>query len=428
MKIKTMGALLLGALWASACASDPGADARRPSASRGGRMLPIVFVHGFGGSAQQYQSQALRFEANGYPTDHIRVYEHDGAGFDIPSFVPGLEAMVERVRQELNAEQVYLVGHSRGTSVVTEYLGDPGRAGKVAKYIALDGTDCPGEKVPCLSLMQSDFPEHGHVEVATSPESFRAQYEFLLGRPPEVVDIVPQGSPVKISGRAVHFPSNAGAQGATLEIWEVDARTGTRIAAQPHATFEIGADGAWGPVVVDPDARYEMALSGTGEVTHHIYMQPFVRSTTMVRLVSGRPDSPIRAHTHTGPGHAALIVMRMREWTRRDVLKVEVERPDGEPEPIEVLTRSVGDGNVALHLHDGSASSGESTLRRLPWFRDRKLQTGIDVFMPAAQPPDGSIRVTNLPRGDADAPQVLSVPNWASSEHVVTVVFSDYPR
>jgi pimeloyl-ACP methyl ester carboxylesterase len=32
---------------------------------------PIVFVHGFAGSAQQYQSQAIRFVANGYPPDHI---------------------------------------------------------------------------------------------------------------------------------------------------------------------------------------------------------------------------------------------------------------------------------------------------------------------------------------------------------------------
>lgn len=428
MKVAAIASTLLVALMTSACASDPGADARRRPASARTRRLPIVFVHGFGGSAQQYQSQALRFEANGYPRDHIRVYEHDGAGFDITRFVPGLDAMIDRVRDELDAEQVYLVGHSRGTSVATEYLGNPARAAKVAKYIALDGTDCPGDRVPCLSLMQSDFPDHGHVEVATSPESFRAQHEFLLGRPPEVVEIVPQSSPVEISGRAVRFPSNEGAEGATLEIWEVDAGTGARIASQPHATFAIGADGAWGPVVVDPEAHYEMALSNSGETTHHIYMQPFIRSTSMVRLVSGRPDSPIRTHTHTGPGHASLIVMRMREWTRRDVLKVEVERPDNGLEPLEVLTRRVGDGNVALHLHDGSASPGDSTLKLLPWFRDRELQTGIDVFMPASQPPDGIIRVTNWPRGHSDAAQVLSVPNWASSDHVVTLVFSDYPR
>ncbi|MET0738819.1 MAG: hypothetical protein ABW035_11125, partial [Acidimicrobiales bacterium] len=44
--------------------------------------LPIVFVHGFAGSAQQYESQAMRFVANGYPQDRIVAYDHDGAGTD----------------------------------------------------------------------------------------------------------------------------------------------------------------------------------------------------------------------------------------------------------------------------------------------------------------------------------------------------------
>ena len=35
--------------------------------------LPIVFVHGFAGSAQQYESQAMRFVANGYPQERIRL-------------------------------------------------------------------------------------------------------------------------------------------------------------------------------------------------------------------------------------------------------------------------------------------------------------------------------------------------------------------
>ncbi|MEP6298116.1 MAG: hypothetical protein ABJ382_12385, partial [Ilumatobacter sp.] len=34
-------------------------------------VRPIVFVHGFAGSAQQYESQAMRFVANGYPAEQI---------------------------------------------------------------------------------------------------------------------------------------------------------------------------------------------------------------------------------------------------------------------------------------------------------------------------------------------------------------------
>ena len=41
-----------------------------PAASAGARAeptLPIVFVHGFSGSAAQYETQALRLASNDYP-------------------------------------------------------------------------------------------------------------------------------------------------------------------------------------------------------------------------------------------------------------------------------------------------------------------------------------------------------------------------
>jgi hypothetical protein len=56
------------------------------------------------------------------------------------------------------------------------------------------------------------------------------------------------------------------------------------------------------------------------------------------------------------------------------------------------------------------------------------FQTTSDVYMPAADPPDGTITLTNLPRGDASKPQVLRFPNWASAGHLITVMFSDYAQ
>ena len=45
--------------------------------------LPIVFVHGFAGSAQQYESQKIRFVANGYPAERIVAFQ---SGVDV--FMP----------------------------------------------------------------------------------------------------------------------------------------------------------------------------------------------------------------------------------------------------------------------------------------------------------------------------------------------------
>ena len=198
--------------------------------------LPIVFVHGFAGSAQQYESQAMRFVANGYPQDRIVAYDHDGAGTDIGGYADGLAEVVDEALEASGAEQVYLVGHSRGTFVAGTYLADPARAVNVAKYVALDGAPCP-HMVPCLAPSQESNPGQSHVEVATSPESFAAQYEFLVGETPAVVDIVPQRDPVVLSGRAVNFPANTGRAGATLDIWAVDPDTGTRVGDEPHVVI-----------------------------------------------------------------------------------------------------------------------------------------------------------------------------------------------
>ena len=119
--------------------------------------LPIVFVHGFAGSAQQYESQAMRFVANGYPQERIVAYDHDGAGIDIEGYTAGLDEVVDDALAEFDVEQVYLVGHSRGTIVSSAYLGDPAQAAKVAKYVAIDGAPCP-DVVPCVAPDQEDVP------------------------------------------------------------------------------------------------------------------------------------------------------------------------------------------------------------------------------------------------------------------------------
>lgn len=444
------GAVIAGLLLVPACSSDGGDATTRPSTTTGATTaatdpggdpdgtdplpplpddvaLPIVFVHGFAGSAQQYESQAMRFVANGYPAERIVAYDHDGAGLDIDAYVEGLTAIVDDTLAEFDVEQVYLVGHSRGTMVSANYLGEPANAAKVAKYVAIDGGPCP-DVVPCLAPTQEMFEGQAHVEVATSPESFATQYEFLVGEAPEVVDLVAQRDPVVLEGRAVIFPANTGREGTTLSIWKLDSATGARVEEEPLSETVLGADGAFGPVTVEAGAHYEFALSAEDTpITHHLYPQPYLRSSRLVRLLSSEPDGDIRSNTNTGDGHASLIAIRMREWygtgDAKDVLTIESE----DQEPVDAVQDFVGNGGIGLHLHDDEATPGESTLEPLPWFADQPFQSGVDVFMPASADGAGTITVTNLPRGDKTDPQVINVPDWPSSEHAVSVVFTDWP-
>lgn len=419
-----------------AAGSSGGSAGTAPGAApSGATSVPIVFVHGFAGSAQQLISQAMRFEVNGWDVKRIRAYEHHG-GMSGEDFVAGLTTFIDGVLAEFSVPQVYLIGHSRGTSVSSNYLGVPERAAKVAKYISLDGSGCAAATtagVPCIAPNQAALPGQAHVEVATSAESFLMQYEFLTGMPPTVTTIPKQATPVVIAGRAVNFPENTGREGTTLQVWEIDAQSGARAPGEPLATFSIAADGAWGPVTVDPEKHYEMVLFADEGNRHHFYAQPFLRSTPFVRLLSGPPTTASRMNTNVGDGHSALIVSRMREWKSSDVLEISTTSASGgEQAAVNAIVMGVGrDGGFApigIHIHDDAATPKESSLTLLPWFSTQPFQTGVDVFMPASDPPDGTISITNMPRGDLAKPQKLNVPNWRSNGHVISLMFTDYPQ
>jgi pimeloyl-ACP methyl ester carboxylesterase len=399
-------------------------------------ILPIVFVHGFAGSASQFDSNAQRFVANGYPPNKLSAYDHDGAGVDIAGYANGLDAIVDEQLEKFGVEQIYLIGHSRGTSVSSSYLSNPDRAKKVAKVILIDGQPCSGvpAEIPCAAPTQALFPGQAHVNVATSAEAFKMQYKFLFDKDPEVTEIVKQSEPVEIAGRAVNFPANTGREGRTLDIFELKGETGERD-GDPIASITIPASGEWGPVTVDPDKFYELRLNSETEGAYqHFYFQKFLRSTKFVRLLSGPPDSPARVNTNSGPGHAALTLIRMREWygpgmdvKPADKLQVQVKTPQGDVDVPEVVTAHMAFNRIAVYLHDDKATPKKTTLEPLPYFPMQAFQTGYDVYMPASDPPDGTITVTNYPRGESKA-QVLRFPNWASDKHTIMVGFADFSQ
>lgn len=406
--------------------------------------LPIVFVHGFAGSAAQFESQAIRFAMNGYPADRIRAFEHDGAGLNVDAFVTGLEGFVDDVLKEFKTDKVFLAGHSRGTFVSSTFLSDPARAAKVAKYVSLDGSGCMAADtagVPCIAPSQQNQPGQKHVEVATSKETFSKMFEFYVGRPADVIDIVKQPGPVSVSGRAVIFPDNVGRAGTTLEIWEIDQATGHRKGSSPLKSFSIDEQGFWGPFEASSSKYYELSLNAKDSGSQHFYSQPFLRDTKFVRLLSGNPDSESRMHINTGDGHASLTALRMREWTVDDVLQIKTHSPaGGDQDTVNGITGEAGaprEGSmggglsfapIAIYFFDDTTTPGESSLSLLDWFPTQPFQTGVDVFMPATDPPDGTITLTSLPRGDASMPQVLNVANWASSDHLIMAMFSDFPQ
>lgn len=418
-------------------------------------ILPTIFVHGGAGSAAQYVSQQMRFTSNGVPQERILAFEYSSTDPAAVAAAPlGLDAMVDQVRARFGVERVNLVGHSLGTSVSGAYLANPARAAKIAKYIGIDGRSDPtcGSQAPgtltCMGIFRGSVGNVGgnnvyfngmqtHVEAATSRESFAAQFQFLTGQAPATTKIWREKTEVQIAGRTVNFPQNSGADGATLEIWKIETKTGKRQALD--YVLSIGADGRWGPVQLDANTHYEFNVIRAGMSDVHFYHQPFIRDTDMVRLNVSPAGSLILTNTNTSDNHSGLVISRQKEWWvnhpsgQNDVLTIETSSASlgGQPAvdviPAITTTGAFGvNGIIALHVHDDAATPGVTTLAPLPYFPTVTFQTGMDVYMPAATPTDGTIRLRSLHRGDASNPQVLYIPNWASSGHRISVIFNDY--
>lgn len=416
-------------------------------------IRPIVFVHGTAGSASQYQTQAQRFASNGYPADRIVGFEYSTAtqaealAAAAGSQNERLDAFIDEQLEKFDADQVYLVCHSLGTAVCPRYLvSDSSRAAKVAKYIAVDGQtgDSCTADVPCMGVFGSkpdaklgdhnlNIANESHVQVATSEASFAGQFEFLTGVAPVRTTILPEAGPVAVSGRAVYFPANTGADGTTLNIWAIDSATGHRIDEEPLASFEIDESGNWGPAMLDPQAHYELHLVRPGRSDHHFYRQPVLRGSNLVRLNTSPAGSAIEENTNSGPSHATLVISRDMEWWtshesgENDVLEIGTISPLwGDQPAVNILRPEMGNGDIGIHVHDTAERPAVTTGDLIAYFVGQPFQSGVDVYMPATSPPDGTISVVSSPRGDASRKQVLNVPNWASSKHRISLIFNDY--
>lgn len=437
--VSVLGALLVLTSPLSSGASSTPAQAQD-------EFVPVIFVHGFVGSGAQYQSQAMRFASNGYPAGYVRVFEYNSldAGADVVQ--PLLDAFTDDVRDELGVAQVHMVGHSLGTTVMQAYLNSsPERADRVDKYINIDGRtgDAPPGGVPTLAIWGMGdpdreivgaenvyFSDQTHTEVVTSPESFAAQYEFLTGEPPATTEVQPEAA-VEIAGRAVVFPENAGIEGATLEIWAVDGESGARTDTQPVASYILGADGAWGPLAVDGSQQLEfLILRQDSDIQHHIYMQAFTRSNDLIRLLSVEPDSPIAQNIEGSERHTTVTVIRYKEWWGDDPGGANDTLEFNDTNVINPATSPISNRTIGIHAFDRGSDSVTDVSEPDEFFFELPFQTGVDIYMPASSvdPPDGTICVANAPRGDGSSMQVINVSNWSSSEHRVSVEFTDFVR
>ncbi|GAA0963025.1 alpha/beta fold hydrolase [Virgisporangium aurantiacum] len=408
------------------------------SAARAAAPRPIVFVHGAAGSAAQFETQAKRFASNGYPVTVV-----DGIDYDFSFATESSAAVLNRLEQRITAllqqtgaDKVDLVAHSLGTFLSQSYLDTPARAARVAHYVNLDGATAlrqPGG-VPTLAIWGEGSilrriggatnvyqRDQSHTQTVTSVQSFSQMYRFFTGSAPQTTAVVPQAGPVQVSGRAVLFPSNAGAGGMTLTVYEVADATGQRTGG-PVATFALGADGSFGPFTANPATRYEFALAqGQGQTQHHYY-QPPQRTDRLVRLLTNRPGEGIGARVPVSPAHSALSISRYKEWwgdqgSSGDALSINGTNI------VNAVTAPRDKRAIGIFAHDQNTDRRTNLAVAIPDF-DETFITAADIYVPASPGGSGSVTVVAQSRAGGGTHRFV-VPNWPSDTDRISVSVPD---
>jgi len=266
------------------------------------------------------------------------------------------------------------------------------------------------------------FPDHTHTDVVTWYESFIEMYYFFTGMEPATTDIVPEPrGQVRLAGRVHYNQINLGVAGSTLEIWEINGNTGARIGKRPVAVYQIGVDGSWGPFKAKGGTHYEYCLLRNDYNTQHVYTEPPIRSDYLVRIGSSTIS------LMDSDNHSNLVISRNKEfWGDRpghnDALSVNgTDIINANTAPSQ---GSIGNLVIAMLVYDKD-SDGISDVTQLITY-PYPFVFGVDLYIPAANPPDDTIHVTLLPRDGGGKVQFMNVPNWSSSEHYITIGFKDF--
>jgi hypothetical protein len=418
-------------------------------------IRPMIFVHGYTGSAQQFEWQAMRFSSNGYPKEYLNAFEYDSPNYaaNAPAVLAALDARIDAILQQTGADKVELLGHSLGTYVSQSYLSDPTHAAKVAHYVNLDGraaTSLPGG-VPTLALW-AEFrfvpgspiptivgaenyviPKAPHNETCTSPVSFAYMYKFFTGHDPESTAVLPdRDGHIKLAGRAVLFPQNAGVAGATVEIYEVNGKTGARKHRHPEASYPIDETGNFGPFRARAGDYYEINIARPGG-NHHFYIEPRVRSDYFIRLNTSPVGQGLGSLMTRNPDQTNLIITKNREWLGdqndgfNDVLAIN---------GINVVNAANAPANhmlVAYFICDWESDHMTNLTPPIPVpALNTTFLSAVDVYLRGATPPDATISIMEIPRGDCGTMHRINVPNWAiinegnTFSESVSVQLNDY--
>ncbi|GAA0235891.1 triacylglycerol lipase [Saccharothrix mutabilis subsp. mutabilis] len=99
---------------------------------------PVLFVHGWNGSASNWNTMISRFRADGRPDDHLRAFSYDTAKSNATT-AEVVRAEVDRLLAATGAAKVDVLTHSMGGLSSRYYARNLGGDAKIDQWVSLGG-------------------------------------------------------------------------------------------------------------------------------------------------------------------------------------------------------------------------------------------------------------------------------------------------
>jgi pimeloyl-ACP methyl ester carboxylesterase len=248
------------------------------------RYPPIVFVHGNGDTAALWMTTIWRFESNGWPRERLHAIDLPyPLARDLDDMVQAgrtsttehrlfLAAEIDRMLIRTGANQVVLLGNSRGGNAIRSFIAQGG-AGKVS-HVVLGGTPNHGVQANAAVRPMNEFNGAGPfltalnnqgapgVEITPGPkwQTVRSDSNDKFAQP----DGAWLGTPGQATNVTVAGPELAGAQNIVLPGIDHRETSYSPLAFQAAYRFITGQAAARKQVQPEATVVLDGQVSGQG--------------------------------------------------------------------------------------------------------------------------------------------------------------------
>jgi triacylglycerol esterase/lipase EstA (alpha/beta hydrolase family) len=404
-------------------------------------MLPIVFVHGYMGSGDNWSTQIQRFTNNGFCAEKLFVFDWNSIGGG-SSTVSLLNNFIDSILIETNASKVNLVGHSAGGGVCYSFLKDSLQALKVANYVHIGSAKMKtaagnNAQVPTMNIYSTDdlIAKSGgdikgainvkqtgndHMQVATSAATFKDMFAFFTGVTKNVITTLqPSKAYYKtIGGKGVVLAENKILTSDSFRVNLFNPKTGEVIPGKKTHTngyyvhwTNFGSDGRFS-FAVPKDTYLEFEVKPKNGRTLFYYFEPIIANNKNV-YVRSLPTSGMAAAMLKGIPNddvqTALVIFSANNAiiAGRDSLAI-----DSIPLSVPSLMPASKTAIACFLYDDGDKATSANALKS---FSATPFLSGVDVFIKAD--PNKTMRIYYKGRN-------IVLPKRKSKDGVMIVVFN----